>query len=45
MAMRPTSQDHRRPDYLIDDTEAFADDRRFTPAVIGGDDEPEVPHV
>jgi hypothetical protein len=35
---RPAGQEHRRPDYLIDDTDAFADDRRFTPPVIGGDD-------
>ena len=35
---RPADQEHRRPDYLIDDTDAFADDRWFTPPVIGGDD-------
>lgn len=28
---------HRRPDYLID-ADVFADDRRFTPPVIGADD-------
>ncbi|MCU1661977.1 MAG: hypothetical protein JWR58_2042 [Pseudonocardia sp.] len=31
-------QERRRPDYLIDDTDAFADDRWFTPGVIGADD-------
>jgi hypothetical protein len=36
---RPAYQDHRRADYLVDDTDAFADDRWFTPAVISGDDE------
>jgi hypothetical protein len=38
---RPAQQEHRRADYLLDDADAFADDRWFTPAVIGGDDEPE----
>ena len=38
---RSGDQDHRRPNYLVDDTDAFADDRWFTPPVIGGDD-PEV---
>ncbi len=38
---QPADQEHRRPTYLVDDTDAFADDRWFTPAVIGGDD-PEV---
>jgi hypothetical protein len=33
--------EHRRPDYLIEDAGVFADDRWFTPPVIGGDD-PEV---
>jgi hypothetical protein len=28
------SREHRRPSYLIDDTDAFGDDRWFTPAVI-----------
>jgi hypothetical protein len=40
-AARPADQDHRRPNYLVDDTDAFADDRWFTPPVIGGGD-PEV---
>lgn len=30
---------HRRPDYLIEERDVFADDRYFTPPVIGGDDE------
>ncbi len=38
--VRPADQEHRRPTYLVDDTDAFADDRWFTPPVIGG--EPEV---
>ena len=33
-------RERRRPDYLLDDTDAFADDRWFTPAVIGADDPP-----
>jgi hypothetical protein len=36
---RPTVQEHSRPEYLVDDTDAFADDRWFTPPVIGGDDD------
>ena len=36
-AARSGDQDHRRPNYLVDDTDAFADDRWFTPPVIGGD--------
>lgn len=36
-AARPVDQEHRRPAYLIDDTDAFADDRWFPPPVIGGD--------
>jgi PPE family len=35
---RPAGHEHRRPDYLLDDTDAFADDRWFTPPVIGGAD-------
>jgi hypothetical protein len=35
---RPAGYEHRRPDYLLDDTNAFADDRWFTPPVIGGAD-------
>ena len=31
-------RDHRRPDYLLDDGDAFADDRWFPPPVIGADD-------
>ena len=31
-------QEHRRPDYLLDDSDAFADDRWFTGPVIGADD-------
>ena len=31
-------QEHRRPGFLVDDTDAFADDRWFTPPVIGADD-------
>jgi hypothetical protein len=31
-------QERRRPDYLVDDTDAFADDRWFTSAVIGAGD-------
>jgi hypothetical protein len=37
-AARPVEQEHRRPNYLLDDTDAFADDRWFTPPVIGGGD-------
>jgi hypothetical protein len=33
-------QERRRPDYLLDDTDAFGDDRWFTPAVITPDDGP-----
>jgi len=36
-AVRPVDQEHRRPGYLLDDTDAFADDRWFPPPVIGGD--------
>lgn len=32
------SREHRRPPYLIDDTDAFGDDRYFTPQVITPDD-------
>jgi hypothetical protein len=32
------SREHRRPPYLVDDTDAFGDDRYFTPAVITPDD-------
>jgi PPE family protein len=38
MAGGSTNQDHRRPDYLVDDTDVFGDDRWFTPAVLGADD-------
>jgi hypothetical protein len=38
---QPADQEHHRASYLVDDTDAFADDRWFTPPVIGGDD-PEV---
>ncbi|WP_344015346.1 hypothetical protein [Pseudonocardia xinjiangensis] len=31
-------EERRRPDYLVDDGDAFADDRWFTAAVIGADD-------
>jgi hypothetical protein len=31
-------RERRRPDYLLDDSDAFADDRWFTPAVITPDD-------
>ena len=37
-AVRPADHEHRRPDYLLDDTDAFADGRWFPPAVISGDD-------
>jgi hypothetical protein len=37
-------QERRRPHYLIDDTDAFADDRWFTPAVITPDDGPPTRH-
>jgi hypothetical protein len=33
-------RERRRPDYLLDDSGAFADDRWFTPAVITPDDGP-----
>lgn len=33
-------REHHRPEYLVDDTDAFADDRWFTPAVITPDDPP-----
>jgi hypothetical protein len=36
-AVRPVEQDHRRPAHLIDDSDAFADDRWFPPPVISGD--------
>jgi len=36
-AVRPTEQTHARAAYLIDDTDAFADDRWFPPPVISGD--------
>ena len=37
-AARPVDQEHRRPSYLVDDTDAFADDRWFPLLpVIGGD--------
>jgi hypothetical protein len=39
VATRPPQLDHRRPDFLLDDADAFADDRWFTPPVIGGGDE------
>jgi len=35
-----SEQERRRPDYLLDDSDAFADDRWFTPAVITPDDGP-----
>ncbi len=28
------AREHRRPSYLVDDTDAFGDDRWFTAAVI-----------
>jgi hypothetical protein len=31
-------REHRRPGYLVDDSDAFADDRWFTPPVITPDD-------
>jgi hypothetical protein len=33
-------RERRRPDYLLDDSDAFVDDRWFTPAVITPDDGP-----
>jgi hypothetical protein len=36
-ATRPGDQEHRRPSYLVDDTDAFADDRWFPPPVISAD--------
>jgi hypothetical protein len=36
-AARPADQEHRRPSYLVDDTDAFADDRWFPPPVIGAE--------
>jgi hypothetical protein len=38
MPISSTDQEHRRPDYLVEDADAFADDRWFTPAVLGADD-------
>jgi hypothetical protein len=35
-------RERRRPDYLLDDSDAFADDRWFPPAVITPDDGPPV---
>jgi hypothetical protein len=35
-----SEQERHRPDYLLDDSDAFADDRWFTPAVITPDDGP-----
>ena len=31
-------REHRRPDYLLDDGDAFADDRWFPPPVLGAGD-------
>ena len=39
VATRPAAQEHRRPDYLLDDTDAFADDRWFPPAVLAADNQ------
>jgi hypothetical protein len=36
-AVRAAEQEHRRAAYLIDDSDAFADDRWFPPPVISGD--------
>jgi hypothetical protein len=36
-AVRAVEQEHRRAAYLIDDSDAFADDRWFPPSVISGD--------
>jgi hypothetical protein len=36
-AVRAVEQEHRRAAYLIDDSDAFADDRWFPPPVISGD--------
>jgi hypothetical protein len=33
-------RERRRPDYLLDDSDAFADDRWFPPSVITPDDAP-----
>jgi hypothetical protein len=38
VAARSPDQEHRRPGYLVDDTDAFADDRCFTPPVIGAEE-------
>jgi hypothetical protein len=35
-------RERRRPDYLLDDSDAFVDDRWFPPAVITPDDNPPV---
>ncbi|MHA6621113.1 PPE domain-containing protein [Pseudonocardia sp. DLS-67] len=37
-------RERRRPDYLLDDSDAFVDDRWFTPAVITPDDGPPARH-
>ncbi|OLT06313.1 hypothetical protein BJF90_17840 [Pseudonocardia sp. CNS-004] len=37
-------RERRRPDYLLDDSDAFVDDRWFPPAVITPDDNPPVRH-
>ena len=37
-----SERERRRPDYLLDDSDAFTDDRWFPPAVITPDDGPPV---
>ena len=37
-----SERERRRPDYLLDDSDAFTDDRWFPPAVITPDDSPPV---
>jgi PPE family protein len=37
-----SERERRRPEYLLDDSDAFVDDRWFTPAVITPDDGPPV---
>jgi hypothetical protein len=37
-----SERERRRPDYLLDDSDAFADDRWFPPAVITPDDGPPI---
>ncbi len=45
MGMGAPDREHRRPDYLLDDGNAFADHRWFPPPVIAADDLPPPPRL